>query len=184
MTGSRDSRAVASGRGGSWRCPVQDRAAARRPARAWRSECPAANRGAAEGVIQGMRIITLGALVATSLAIAACGSSGSPAPAAAPATQAAPAAAPKPSPTCTLPVTPSYLIRTTEPGTTPTISEVGNADLADCTPTLKDFAATAGQGPGECDTIALASDNPGIDVYTSTAAPPLKDVIESAGPGC
>lgn len=134
-----------------------------------------------------MRIITFAALAAASLALAACGSSSPPSPAAAPATREAPVAAPKapaPSPSCTLPATPSYLIRTTEPGTTPVISEVGNADLADCTPTLKDFAATAGQGPGECDTIALASDNPGIDVYTSTAAPPLKDVIESAGPGC
>ncbi|HMH94177.1 MAG TPA: hypothetical protein VK586_24235, partial [Streptosporangiaceae bacterium] len=153
-----------------------------------RYEPVAVTRGGARDVIRGMRIITIpAALLAASLALAACGSAVPPTPAAAHVARPAPAATPKPaapSPPCTLPVTPSYLVRTTEPGTTPTIGEIGNADLANCTPTLQDFAATAGQAPGECTTIALASDNPGIDVYTSTAAPPLRDVIESAGPGC
>jgi hypothetical protein len=49
-------------------------------------------------------------------------------------------------------------------------------------PTLSSFAATAGQADGECATIALASSNPGYDV-NAVPAPPLKDVIESAGPG-
>jgi hypothetical protein len=43
--------------------------------------------------------------------------------------------------------------------------------------------STAGQASSECTTIALASDNPGYNVNAVPAAP-LKDVIESVGPGC
>jgi hypothetical protein len=57
------------------------------------------------------------------------------------------------------------------------------ADGADCTPTLQEFQETAGQAQGECTTIALASDNPGYNA-AAFPAPPLRDVINSAGPGC
>jgi len=69
-------------------------------------------------------------------------------------TPATPAAA------CKLKVTFDYLVRTTEPGLAASAQEIGNVDFIDCTPTLQDFAQTAGQAQGECTTIARASRNP------------------------
>jgi hypothetical protein len=88
-----------------------------------------------------------------------------------------------PSPACTLTTTFDYIIRVVWPPLQPQADEIGNTDYSDCTSSLADFAATAGQADGECTTIALASDNPGYNV-NATPAPPLKDVIKSAGPGC
>jgi hypothetical protein len=82
-----------------------------------------------------------------------------------------------PSPSCT---------RTVWPPLQPQADEIGNTDYTDhaaCADSLSTFASEAGQADGECTTIALASDNPGYNV-NATPAPPLKDVIESAGPGC
>ncbi len=92
-------------------------------------------------------------------------------------TPATPAAA------CKLKVTFDYLVRTTEPGLAASAQEIGNVDFSDCTPTLQDFAQTAGQAQGECTTIARASRNPGYDV-NATPAPPLRRMIMRAGPGC
>jgi hypothetical protein len=126
------------------------------------------------------------------------GSSGSPSagqrPAAAPAQPAAAvpaagvparsaAAKAAPSPPCKLKDTPTYIVRDDDPGASVLASDIGNADYVTCTTALADFAATAGQASGECTTIALASDNPGYNV-NAVPAPPLKGVIESAGPGC
>lgn len=61
--------------------------------------------------------------------------------------------------------------------------EIGNVDFTDCSDSLADFRQTAGQADGECTTIALASSNPGYDP-DAVPAPPLKHVIEAAGPGC
>lgn len=115
------------------------------------------------------------------LSVTACGSS-SPAPAAAPASSAAPHAAVH-SPSCKRKTTFDYIERDSDPGASIMADEIGNTDYADCKSSLADFAATAGQAPGECTTIALASDNRGYNV-NKVPARPLKDVIESAGPGC
>lgn len=90
---------------------------------------------------------------------------------------------PAPSPSCTLMSTFDYIERTVRPGIRTSADEIGNVDYADCTGSLADFAAMAGQADGECATIALASDNPGYNV-NETPARPLKGVIESAGRGC
>lgn len=132
-----------------------------------------------------LRFIPGIAASAAILAAAACSSS---TPAAAPAA-AVPAPAPArhpravPSPSCTRTTTFDYIVRTTEPGLQPQADEIGNTDYADCESSLADFAATAGQADGECTTIALASGNPGYNV-SATPAPPLKNVIQAAGPGC
>lgn len=116
-------------------------------------------------------------------AVAACSGAGAPPPAAAPASATAAAVRPSASASCDLKDTPTYIVRDDDPGASVIASDIGNADYASCTTALAGFAATAGQASGECTTIALASSNPGYDV-NAVPAPPLKDVIESAGPGC
>jgi hypothetical protein len=76
-----------------------------------------------------------------------------------------------------------YIERDVDPEAQTLAQEIGNCDLATGQNSLASFQQTAGQAPGECTTIALASDNPGYNV-NAVPAPPLKDVIESAGPGC
>lgn len=137
--------------------------------------------------------IAAAALAAAALALAAavtaCGPSSSSA--AAPKPKAPHAAShrakarPKAhaSPACKRTTTFDYIIRTVWPPLAPSADEIGNTDYATCTSSLGDFDATAGQAAGECTTIALASDNPGYNV-NAAPAPPLNDVIESAGPGC
>jgi hypothetical protein len=93
------------------------------------------------------------------------------------------AASPSPAPSCTLPDNRDLIERDDDPGASILAEEIGEVDLENCTPTLDEFQQTAGHGAGECTTIAWASDNPGYDV-NAVPAPPLKDVIESAGPGC
>ena len=125
--------------------------------------------------------------IATLFATAACSSS-SPAASTPPATSAATphttttAAASASVKGCTSP-TFNYIERDADPGAQTLAQLLGNCDLATGQDTLADFQQTAGEATGECTTIALASDNPGYDVNT-VPAPPLKDVIESAGPGC
>jgi hypothetical protein len=124
------------------------------------------------------------AALAAALAVASCSaaaSSTAAAPAAShPAAKATAKASPKPGCTAS---TANYLVYSSEPGTTPAVGETGSCDLATGQPVLAGFAATAGQAPGECTTIALASSNPGYNVNAASPAP-LKGVIESAGPGC
>ncbi len=84
---------------------------------------------------------------------------------------------------CKLKITFHYIERSTEPGLQPQAMEIGNVDFGACRSSLDTFRQEAGQGGGECTTIALASDNPGYDVNASPA-PPLHNVIMSAGPGC
>lgn len=115
-------------------------------------------------------------------AVSACGSGPAPAPAQAAVTHSAAVKAAAPG-GCKLKTAFDYIVRDDLPGASVTASEIGNVDLANCTGSLSDFAATAGQASGECTTIAKASDNPGYNV-NAVPAPPLKDVIESAGPGC
>jgi hypothetical protein len=108
----------------------------------------------------------------------------SPAPAATPAAATREAAAsPAPSRSCALKTTFDYIVRDAEPGLPALAQVIGNVDLANCTPTLQDFAQTAGQAQGECTSIALASANPGYNVNASPA-PPLRKVLMRAGPGC
>jgi hypothetical protein len=97
-------------------------------------------------------------------------------------TKAKPAAAPSPT-GCNLPDNQDLIERDDDPGAQILAAEIGEVDLENCVTTLSEFQQTAGQGAGECTTIAWASDNPGYDVNKIPAAP-LKDVIESAGPGC
>jgi hypothetical protein len=127
------------------------------------------------------------ALPVAVLAVAACSSPAtSTPPAAAPAATAThapskPKATPKPQ--CTAP-TFDYIVRDDDPGASVLAQEIGNCDGTDGKiDVLSTFPQTAGQASGECTTIALASSNPGYNVNAVPAAP-LKDVIESAGPGC
>lgn len=121
------------------------------------------------------------AAASASVMLAACSSGASSPPAAA--TASAPAAKAAASSPCKLKTTFDYIERDSDPGASIMAAEIGNVDLVNCTDSLSDFAAQAGQAPGECTTIALASKNPGYDVNAVPAAP-LKDVIGSAGPGC
>ena len=131
-----------------------------------------------------MRLIANVIAAASVAALAACGSASSSTPAAAPPSTAhAAVAKAKPSPSCKLTTTFDYIERDDDPGASVMADEIGNVDFSNCTDSLSDFAAEAGQADGECTTIALASKNPGYDV-NEAPAPPLKDVIESAGPGC
>jgi hypothetical protein len=126
-------------------------------------------------------VVAVAAVIAIAVVALNRGSGSSPAapPAASVSTQAA-VASPG---ACKLKTTFDYIVRDNLPGASVQASEIGNVDLANCAPALSDFAATAGQASGECTTIALASDNPGYNV-NEVPAPPLKEVIESAGPGC
>ena len=127
-----------------------------------------------------MRIRSLAPAALTALSLAAC---------AAPGSSSSPPAAPSPSHTvaaagpCKLKTRFDYLVRTTQPGVPASALEIGNVDLANCTPALADFAATAGQAAGECTTIARARANPGYDV-SAVPARPLRRVLMRAGPGC
>jgi hypothetical protein len=126
--------------------------------------------------------------IAAAILLAACSSSSpAAAPVATASTTHAKAAAAHikatPSPSCKLTTTFDYIVRDDDPGAGVLADEIGNVDYVNCVSSLADFAATAGQAQGECTTIALASDNPGYNV-NATPAPPLKHVIESAGPGC
>lgn len=122
------------------------------------------------------------ALTGALLTLAACSSSASSTSAAAP-KASVPVTKASASPSCKLTTTFDYIERDDDPGASVMASEIGNTDYASCTSTLASFASEAGQAPGECTTIALASSNPGYDV-NAVPAPPLKDVIMSAGPGC
>jgi hypothetical protein len=131
-----------------------------------------------------MRKLITAAAVTGILSVTACGSSTpAAAPAAVPSHAATHRAAPSASPSCKRTTTFDYIVRDSDPGASVMADEIGNTDYVDCKSSLADFAATAGQAPGECTTIALASDNPGYKV-NQVPARPLKDVIESAGPGC
>jgi hypothetical protein len=88
-----------------------------------------------------------------------------------------------PAPTCTLPDNQDLIERDDDPGAEIIAQELGEVDLEYCTTTLSSFEQTAGQGAGECTTIAWAYNNPGYDVNAIPASP-LKDVIDEAGPGC
>jgi hypothetical protein len=133
------------------------------------------------------QLLTISALLVTAAVTAAC-SSGSPT-ASSPAATSAAAAPASPAVVasasakgCTSP-TFDYIERDDIPGAQKLAQEIGNCDLATGQDSLANFQQTAGQGAGECTTIALASDNPGYDV-NAVPAPPLRDVIESAGPCC
>lgn len=129
-------------------------------------------------MIQYRPACAVAAVVLFAAPAAACSSASTPA---SPAAQAAAKASPSAS--CKLKDTPTYIVRDDDPGASVMASEIGNADYASCTTALDSFAATAGQASGECTTIALASSNPGYNL-NAVPAPRLKDVIESAGPGC
>jgi len=131
--------------------------------------------------------IAAAAIAAGALALVTACASSSPATVAAPKPEASHSAAHHPrtsaSPACKRSLLPAYIIRDDDPGASIMADEIGATDEENCTSSLAGFAATAGQAPGECSTIALASDNPGYNV-NAVPAPPLKNVIESAGPGC
>jgi hypothetical protein len=132
------------------------------------------------------RLLAIAISITASIAAAACSSStpavstaSSTSAAALPITTTAAATLGK---GCTGP-TFDYIVRDADPGASTLAQEIGNCNVATGQDSLAGFQQTAGQASGECTTIALASDNPGYDV-NADPAPPLKDVIESAGPGC
>lgn len=126
------------------------------------------------------------AAVSVAIPLAACSSAG-PSPASSASTGvsvAVSAAATHSAPPCKLKTTFDYIERFVSPSTgAPMAIEIGNVNFAACQSSLLGFQADAGTARGDCTTIALASDNPGYDAG-SDDPPPLRDVIESAGPGC
>ena len=130
-------------------------------------------------------LIPVASLAAASVVIlSACGAgAANSTTAASPAATRAATSSPSSSASCALKTTFDYIERDDDPGASVLAAEIGNVDLENCTPSLSDFTAEAGQAAGECTTIAKASDNPGYNL-NAVPAPPLKDVIESAGPGC
>jgi len=74
-------------------------------------------------------------------------------------------------------------VRTVTATLPPSAQVLGSADLADCTPTIDSLSTTSPSDPGDCTSVALASDNPG---YTPDLSPPppLKKVIAAFGPSC
>ncbi|MDQ2729681.1 MAG: hypothetical protein M3Y91_17870 [Actinomycetota bacterium] len=118
---------------------------------------------------------------AAMIVAAGCGGSSSKAVATGPTSTAE--ASTTSGPPCTLAITFDYVERTTQPGLSPSSLEIGNVDGAHCRPSIDSFAATASQAQGACTQIALASSNPGYDP-NADPAPPLRKVIEQAGPGC
>lgn len=141
---------------------------------------------------KGLAFLGCGGLGALVVLIAVLADNGGGSPAAAPAVAAAsPSAASSAAVNACYARKPAYgdlVVRDSDPGASVMAQEVGGAYAWDhvtgkCLDAVSWLAATAGQGPGECTTIAKASDNPGYDV-NEVPAPPLKDVIESAGPGC
>jgi hypothetical protein len=59
-------------------------------------------------------------------------------------------------------------------------TEIGDADLVHCKPTLDGWRDWEQTGAGYCSKIAWASDNPGYDINVRPA-PPLKKVIDEVG---
>ncbi|BBZ14283.1 hypothetical protein MBRA_44780 [Mycobacterium branderi] len=83
---------------------------------------------------------------------------------------------------CNMPPTRDLIIWIREPRRPDSAQKVGDADLAQCKPTLETWRDTEPTGPNYCFKIAWASDNPGYDVDPRPAAP-LKKVIDQTG-GC
>lgn len=76
---------------------------------------------------------------------------------------------------CTVPAgDPDVILRVATPGDQPTAQLLGASGVCDL---------AVAPGPGYCDTVALASSNPGYNVNATPAAP-LKKVITSVGAGC
>lgn len=90
---------------------------------------------------------------------------------------------------CRLRSTFDYIERDVLPGSPATAFAFGNINYSACTSSIASFMAGAPTGHGECYSVAKASDNPGYEakyIYAANAPPPppLKHVIEEAGPGC
>lgn len=99
----------------------------------------------------------------------------------APAAQADPTFVPPTSPACNLqPTSNDLIIWERWPRLPDAATKVGDVDGVNCVPTLSDWKAGEPTGPGYCEKIAWASDNPGYDV-DARPAPPLKKVIETQG---
>jgi len=98
----------------------------------------------------------------------------------APAAQAGPAFIPQ-SPGCDLqPTSNDLIIWERYPRLPDAADRVGDVDGVNCVPTLSDWKAGEPTGPGYCEKIAWASDNPGYDADARPAAP-LKEVIDTQG---
>lgn len=107
-------------------------------------------------------------------------------PAAAPHTSAAAvktAVKPKPSPSCTLPDNRDLLVWYKAPGIEDSAQEIGEVDVANCTPAVDFIMSTSPTGPGYCTEVAYADQNPGYNP-DATPAKPLKHVLQETGGGC
>jgi hypothetical protein len=83
---------------------------------------------------------------------------------------------------------PDTYVRTVDPGEDVTAEDTGgtwqwNYGKHECMSAVQYAISQAVPFGGDCVTVAYASGNPGYDV-DSDPAPPLADVIASAGPGC
>ncbi len=133
------------------------------------------------------KIVAAIGAAAMAVLVAACGAS-SPHLATTPAAEDTRTPA-KPSPSrsagaCKLKVTTDYIVRYVVPGLAASSQEIGNVDFANCTPTLQDFASEQPTEPGDCTSIALASENPRYNVNSTAPAMPLHHVILAIGPAC
>lgn len=90
---------------------------------------------------------------------------------------------PTPSPSCTLPDDRDLLVWYKVPTLQDSAQELGEVDLANCTPTVDTIMSTSPTGAGYCTEVAYADQNPGYNA-DATPAPRLKHVIEEVGAGC
>lgn len=96
---------------------------------------------------------------------------------------AEPASSAVPSPSCTLPDDRDVIVWYRVPGVQDSAQELGEVDLANCTPTIDTVISTAPTGDGYCTAVGWADANPGYDA-NATPAPPLKHVIQEVGGSC
>jgi hypothetical protein len=81
---------------------------------------------------------------------------------------------------CDLPTTRDLIIWQRAPQLLDSATEIGDANLLQCKPTLATWASEQPTGPGYCTKIAWVDDNPGYDVDAKPAPTPKK-VIEAVG---
>jgi hypothetical protein len=123
-----------------------------------------------------MNALTIPVTVASVLVVGACGL---PLASAAPYTTLMPKSGP-----CELVSGPNDLIVWQHVPGFPDYSHLSSAvDGLNCKPALETWKGYQPNGPGYCNKIAWASDNPGYPV-DSRYAPPLKNVIDQVGDGC
>lgn len=98
-------------------------------------------------------------------------------------TEASPAATATSGGGCSLPHTGDLLLWEKWPGTPVQVMTIGDVDLLKCKYTWETLADTEPSGPGYCDILFRASDNPHYDM-NELPRPRPKNILAQAGAGC